>query len=110
MKGGDFPPLFIDLFTKTMGMDEQEFELFCSHFREMTLRKKDYYLKEGSITNAKAYVKKGCSRTFVIDENGTHSSPWFVSPRTKARAIVIRFYSKMVTLSMRSNCEAFHFP
>jgi hypothetical protein len=40
MKGRDFPPLFIDLFTKTMGMDEQEFELFCSHFREMTLRKK----------------------------------------------------------------------
>ena len=53
MKGRDFPPLFIDLFTKTMGMDEQEFELFCSHFREMTLRKKDYYLKEGNITNAK---------------------------------------------------------
>jgi CRP-like cAMP-binding protein len=36
----------------------------------MTIRKKDYYLKEGSISNAKAYVKKGCSRTFVIDENG----------------------------------------
>ena len=70
MKGRDFPPLFIDLFTKTMGMDEQEFELFCSHFREMTLRKKDYYLKEGSITNAKAYIRKGCSRNFVIDENG----------------------------------------
>ena len=51
-------------------MNEQEFELFCTHFREMTLRKKDYYLKEGYISNAKAYVKKGCSRTFVIDEKG----------------------------------------
>jgi CRP-like cAMP-binding protein len=70
MTGRDFPPLFIDFFTKTMAMDEQEFELFCSHFREMTLRKKDYYLKEGCVTNAKAYVKKGCSRSFVIDENG----------------------------------------
>jgi CRP-like cAMP-binding protein len=68
--GKDFPPLFITLFTKTMGMDEQEFELLCSHFREMLLRKKDYYLKEGRITNAKAYVKKGCSRSFVTDENG----------------------------------------
>jgi len=68
--GRDFPPLFITLFTKTMGMDEQEFELFCSHFKEKTLRKKDYYLKEGNISNAKAYVKKGCSRSFVIDENG----------------------------------------
>jgi len=66
----EFPPLFIELFTGRMGMDKQEFELFCNHFREMTIRKKDYYLKEGSISNAKAYVKKGCSRAFVIDENG----------------------------------------
>ena len=70
MTGIDFPPLFIDLFTKSMGMNEQEFELFSGCFKEMSIRKKDYYLKEGSITNAKAYVKKGCSRTFVIDESG----------------------------------------
>ena len=69
MTGKDFPPLFVDLFTKTMGMDEKEFELFCSCFRETNIRKKDYYLKEGSISNAKAYIRKGCSRTFVIDEN-----------------------------------------
>ena len=69
MTGKDFPPLFIDLFTKTIGMNEREFELFSGHFREMYIRKKDYYLKEGSISNAKAYIKKGCSRTFVIDEN-----------------------------------------
>jgi len=50
-------------------MNEQEFELFSGHFREMSIRKKDYYLKEGSISKAKAYVKKGCTRTFVIDEN-----------------------------------------
>jgi CRP-like cAMP-binding protein len=69
MTGKDFPPLFIDLFTKTIGMNKQEFELFSGHFREMYIRKKDYYLKEGSISNAKAYIKKGCIRTFVIDEN-----------------------------------------
>ena len=69
MAGRDFPPLFIDLFTKTMGMNEQEFELFSGCFKEMSIRKKDYYLKEGSISTAKAYIKKGCSRTFVIDEN-----------------------------------------
>jgi len=69
MAGRDFPPLFIDLFTKTMGMNEQEFELLSGCFKEMSIRKKDYYLKEGSISTAKAYIKKGCSRTFVIDEN-----------------------------------------
>lgn len=67
MTGINFPPLFVDLFTKTIGMNEQEFNLFCSQFKEMTIRKKDYYLKEGSITNAKAYVKNGCSRHFIID-------------------------------------------
>src|SRR5205809_966401 len=77
MKGSDFPPLFIELFTKTIGMNEQEFELFCSHFREMTLRKKDYYLKEGYISNAKAYIKKGCSRTFVVDDNGKEHNLFF---------------------------------
>src|SRR5947207_13133516 len=52
MTSQDFPPLFINLFVNTMGMNAQEFELFCTHFREMTLRKKDYYLKEGYISNA----------------------------------------------------------
>jgi len=70
MDAKDLPPLFVDLFTKTIGMDEKEFELFSSYFKEMMLRKKDYYLKEGSISNAKAYVKKGCSRAYIIDENG----------------------------------------
>jgi CRP-like cAMP-binding protein len=65
----DFPPLFINLFTEQIGMDEGEFALFTGHFREMHINRKDYYLKEGSISNAKAYVKKGCSRTYVIDEN-----------------------------------------
>ena len=64
------PPLFIELFTKTMGMDQQEFDYFCQHFREIVIKKKDFYLKEGSITKAKAYVKKGCGRSFIIDKNG----------------------------------------
>ena len=66
----EFPSLFIDLFTKTMGMSAQEFDHFSSYFKEFTLRKKDFYLKEGSITNAKAYVKKGCGRAFIFDKNG----------------------------------------
>ena len=65
-----FPTSFTDYFTRTVGMNEHEFQLFCSHFKERTLRKKEYYLKEGNVSNAKAYINKGCSRTFVIDENG----------------------------------------
>jgi len=65
-----FPQLFIDLFTGKMGMTDQEFDLFCKHFKAFTIKKKDFYVKEGSITNAKAYVKKGCGRSFIIDKNG----------------------------------------
>ena len=51
-------------------MDAREFDYFGSHFKEFTIRKKDYYIKEGSITKAKAYVKKGCGRAFIFDKNG----------------------------------------
>ena len=69
MEARDFPALFIDLFTKAIGMNEPEFELFSGCFKEVQVRKKDLYLKEGNITNAKAYIRSGCSRTYVIDEN-----------------------------------------
>jgi len=65
-----FPQLFIDLFTGKMGMSDQEFDFFCKHFKAFTIKKKDFYVKEGSITNAKAYVKKGCGRSFIMDKNG----------------------------------------
>lgn len=65
-----FPQPFIDLFVIKMGMSKAEFDFFCSHFRALALKKRDYYIKEGSITNAKAYVKKGCGRNFIIDKSG----------------------------------------
>jgi CRP-like cAMP-binding protein len=73
-----FPQLFVDLFTKAMEMDEREFDYFCSHFREITIKKKDFYIKEGSITKAKAYVKKGCGRSFIIDKNAKEHITNFV--------------------------------
>lgn len=51
-------------------MSDAEFDYFCTHFKALTLKKKDFYIKEGSISNAKAYVKKGCGRSFIIDKNG----------------------------------------
>ena len=69
MTGINFPPLFIELFTNKIGMDNHEFELFSSHFREMTIKKKDYYLKEGSISKQISYISKGCTRSYVTNEN-----------------------------------------
>ncbi len=61
-----------------MGMDEKEFRYFCQHFREIVIKKKDFYIKEGSITKAKAYVTKGCGRNFIVDKNGKEHITNFV--------------------------------
>lgn len=57
----EFPKPFIELFTETIGMNNYEFKLFSSHFRETTIHKKDFFLKEGTISKQKAYIKKTLS-------------------------------------------------
>lgn len=66
----DINPKFLSLFRNRFGLDDVEMELFVSHFSEMTVSKKDFYLRAGQICNSKAYVNKGCFRNFVIDEKG----------------------------------------
>jgi CRP-like cAMP-binding protein len=63
-------PKFIELFKGIFGFDNQEFEKFLSCFYSKYLAKKDFYLKAGEISRAKAYLNKGCARNFVIDEHG----------------------------------------
>lgn len=63
-------PAFIDLFTKTFGLDEDEFQKFTDHFYIRHISKKDYYLRAGEYYYAKAYLHKGCMRNFVVDEKG----------------------------------------
>jgi|ERR1035437_573571 CRP-like cAMP-binding protein len=62
-------PCFINLFQKTIGLDDSEFDYLLSHFHKEILPKKQFYLKEGHITSQKAYLNKGCTRTFINDEN-----------------------------------------
>ncbi len=63
-------PSFKALFREKFGLDESEMELFISCFSYRKLLKKDFYLRPGQVCNAKAYVNKGCTRNFVIDEKG----------------------------------------
>jgi len=57
MTGKDFPPLFVNLFTKLWEWMNVSLN-YSAAFQRMSIRKKDYYLKEGSISNAKAYIRK----------------------------------------------------
>ena len=63
-------PKFIELFTGTFGFNEQEFSSFISAFRLQEVRKKELYLRAGEISNAKAYLNRGCARNYVVDEKG----------------------------------------
>jgi hypothetical protein len=63
-------PRFTQLFMGTFGFDKNEFELLLSCFELKTICKKDFYFKAGLVCCHKAYVNKGCLRTFVIDGKG----------------------------------------
>ena len=63
-------PKFIELFRQTFAFTEEEFSLFLSFFMVKTIAKKDYYLKAGECCHSKAYLNKGCTRNFVVDEQG----------------------------------------
>ena len=66
----EVPQPFIDLFTKTIGLSSDEFDYLLSHFRKSYLPKRFNYLCSGQVTKQKAYLKKGCTRTFTTDETG----------------------------------------
>ncbi len=61
---------FTTLFRNTFGLSDKEYELVLSHFEVKTISKKEFYFKAGVMCCRKAYVNKGCLRTFVIDEKG----------------------------------------
>ena len=63
-------PKFIELFTGTFGFTEEEFMSFISGFRVQEVCKKELYLRAGEISNAKAYINRGCARNYIVDEKG----------------------------------------
>jgi CRP-like cAMP-binding protein len=63
-------PKFVELFRRTFAFTDEEFDLFLSRFTVKKIAKKDYYLKAGDCCHAKAYLNKGCTRNFVLDDQG----------------------------------------
>lgn len=63
-------PKFAILFKDTFGFTEEEFEKLLSHFEIKNLCKKEFYLRPGTVCDFKAYINKGCMRTYTIDPQG----------------------------------------
>lgn len=66
----EFTPSFVHLFREQIGLNDDEFAEFASHFKKVSVSKKEFYLRSGEICDQKAYLHKGCMRNFVIDERG----------------------------------------
>lgn len=80
----DISTQFVDLFTKTVGLTEDQFEQLISRFSREYLPKKFFHLKAGEVCKVIAYVNRGSTRTFTSDENGREHilffafEDWFV--------------------------------
>ncbi len=61
---------FIDLFLKKMKFTEDEFSLLLSHFRREYIPRKFFYLKPGQVLKQRAYINRGSTRTYTMDEKG----------------------------------------
>jgi len=54
---------------KNAGFTNEELEYFLSFLKRRIVKKKDFYLSEGEICPATAYVNQGCLRRYIIDEH-----------------------------------------
>ena len=70
IEGVTLHPKFVEFFSGTFGFNKEEFASFISGFRVQEVRKKEPYLRAGEISNAKAYLNRGCARNYVVDEKG----------------------------------------
>jgi len=73
----EISPLFVDTFTKQVGLTEDEFTLMLSFYRREYVPRKYFYLKAGQVCNQKAYVNKGSARTYTLDERGNEHIIFF---------------------------------
>ncbi len=70
VKRNNLHPKFVELFTRTFGFTDREFTSLVSGFRAQEVCKREFFLTAGQISNAKAYLNKGCARNYVVDEKG----------------------------------------
>ncbi len=66
----DLSQTFIDLFTEVLKFTPGEFDLLLSYMKLEFVPKKNFYLKAGNTSKQKAYINKGCTRTFTVDIKG----------------------------------------
>jgi CRP-like cAMP-binding protein len=61
---------FVNLFTKTIGLTEVQFDTVISHFNREYLPRKFIYFRSGETCKYITYINKGSTRTYITDDKG----------------------------------------
>lgn len=70
-------PNFITHIRQFVELDENSIEVLLRHVQHITLKKKEFLLKEGQICRSVYFVEKGCLRMFFIDNKITEQITQF---------------------------------
>ena len=60
-------PVFINQIRRHVELNEHEVQILSKFVRPLSLKKKEYLLKEGQVCRALYFVEKGCLRMFFIN-------------------------------------------
>lgn len=77
---------------KFIHFSENEMEIFTSLFSEITLKKNDYFAKEGEFPSRVAFISKGVMRAFFRNKSGHEYNKTFFTPSSFVAA-----YSALIT-------------
>jgi CRP-like cAMP-binding protein len=61
---------FLNFVNSAPGITSQEAEQILSCFKHLSLKNKEYFLREGEICKQIGYVHKGCLSYYRLMENG----------------------------------------
>lgn len=62
---------------KHISLSDNEMEAFCNLFKEKTVKKKTFLLKDGEVCKFEGFVTKGTFRVYHIDKNGAEQILYF---------------------------------
>lgn len=62
-------PVLAQELVDSAGFTKEEIDLYMSFLDGKHVKKKEHFLRAGEISNAVAYVNKGCLRRYIIDDH-----------------------------------------
>lgn len=91
--------LFKQYITSKIAVSDDEFKQIIDLFTYRKLRKKQYFLQEGDVSNKIAFVLKGCLRLYRVDNKGNEHvvqfafENWWMTDRESAMTLKPTMYN-----------------